>query len=281
MPDAHRDFKDRLYAQFARIGKALSSPHRLEILELLAQGERTVDSLATEMGLSLANVSQHLQALRQAALVDSRKDGLFVLYRLSDAAVLRTLCGRPNSRRASTRRPGASGPRALRRSLGRRAGGDGRALEASSIEERRRPRHAATERVRRRSHCGRDLGAGRRAPTTIASAPKGKEYVAYCRGPYCVYADRAVEILRSHGRRARRLREGFPEWRAAGLPVEPPAARSSAGRSAMIFRPYYYFDWAAPPTSSAAARSAKAPSSTRVPTTSTRTLRSRPTRISA
>src|SRR5215471_8621023 len=82
-----RDFKNRLYWQFARIGKAVSSPHRLEILELLAQGERTVDSLATEIGLSLANTSQHLQALRQAALVDSRKEGLFVFYRLSDPTV--------------------------------------------------------------------------------------------------------------------------------------------------------------------------------------------------
>src|SRR5919109_3802265 len=83
----HREFKNHLYAQYARIGKALSSPHRLEILELLAQGERTVDSLATEIGLSLANTSQHLQALRQAVLVESRKDGLFVFYRLSDPAV--------------------------------------------------------------------------------------------------------------------------------------------------------------------------------------------------
>src|SRR5206468_10415866 len=82
-PDAHRQFKDCLYGQFARIGKAISSPHRLEILELLAQSERTVDSLATEIGLSLANTSQHLQALRQASLVDSRKNGLFVYYRLA------------------------------------------------------------------------------------------------------------------------------------------------------------------------------------------------------
>src|SRR5689334_24986186 len=83
----HRLFKNRLYELFARIGKALSNPHRLEMLELLAQGERTVESLATEMGLSVANASQHLQALRQAALVDSRKEGLFVFYRLADAAV--------------------------------------------------------------------------------------------------------------------------------------------------------------------------------------------------
>src|SRR5919108_3156462 len=83
----HRDFKDALYVQFARIGKAVGSPHRIEILELLAQAERTVDSLATEIGLSLANASQHLQALRQASLVASRKEGLFVHYRLADPAV--------------------------------------------------------------------------------------------------------------------------------------------------------------------------------------------------
>src|ERR671919_1775139 len=83
----HREFKDRLYGQFARIGKALASPHRLEILELLAQRERTVESLATEIGVSLANASQHLQALRQAALVESRKQGLFVYYRLAEPAV--------------------------------------------------------------------------------------------------------------------------------------------------------------------------------------------------
>src|SRR5712691_5607446 len=84
---SHRIFKDRLYGQFARIGKALGSPHRLELLELLAQGERTVDALASESALSMANASQHLQALREAGLVDSRKQGLFVHYRLADPAV--------------------------------------------------------------------------------------------------------------------------------------------------------------------------------------------------
>src|SRR5687768_10386965 len=88
MTASHRDFKDALYAQFARIGKAVGSPHRIELLELLAQGERTVDALATETGLSLANTSQHLQALRQAALVDRRKQGLHVYYRLADPAVI-------------------------------------------------------------------------------------------------------------------------------------------------------------------------------------------------
>src|SRR5919108_1218840 len=87
MAHAHREFKDRLYGQLARLGKALSSPHRLEVLELLAQGERTVESMATELELSIANVSQHLQALKHAALVESRKQGLFVHYRLADPDV--------------------------------------------------------------------------------------------------------------------------------------------------------------------------------------------------
>src|SRR5436190_23961771 len=87
MDAAHRDFKDRLYAQFARVGKAVGNSHRLELLELLAQGERSVEALATETGLSLANASQHLQALRQASLVDTRKEGLFVYYRLADPSV--------------------------------------------------------------------------------------------------------------------------------------------------------------------------------------------------
>src|SRR5687768_1511501 len=86
--DAHRIFKDRLYAQFARVGKAIGNPHRLELLELLAQGERTVDSLANETGMSLANTSQHLQAMRQGGLVERRKAGLFVHYRVADPSVL-------------------------------------------------------------------------------------------------------------------------------------------------------------------------------------------------
>src|SRR6266852_4023772 len=84
---AHRAFKDRLYGQFARVGKALSNPHRLELLELLAQSERTVDALASELGISMANASQHLQALREGGLVESRKQGLFVHYRLADPTV--------------------------------------------------------------------------------------------------------------------------------------------------------------------------------------------------
>jgi rhodanese-related sulfurtransferase/DNA-binding transcriptional ArsR family regulator len=217
--NTHREFKDRLYGQFARIGKALSSPHRLEILELLAQSERTVDSLATEIGLSLANASQHLQALRQAALVDSRKDGLFVYYRLAGpevfelSKVLRTVAeGRL-----------AEFERLVREHFGDRV--DAEAVPMAELLKRARSKQVVILDTRPASEyvAGHIPGAisvpADELKQRLQQLTKGREYVAYCRGPYCVYADRAVELLRAHGRRARRLLDGFPEWRAAGLPV--------------------------------------------------------------
>ena len=218
--DAHREFKDRLYGQFARIGKALSSPHRLEILELLAQGERTVDSLATEVGLSLANTSQHLQVLRQAALVASRKDGLFVSYRLSDPAIF-PLC---TAIRTVAERQLADLERLVRDHFGDRS--EAEAVEMNELLKRARSKRVVVLDTRPPSEYAAGHIAGAMSVPVddlqrrLRQLPRGKEYVAYCRGPYCVYADRAVEILRSNGRQARRLREGFPEWRAAGLPVE-------------------------------------------------------------
>jgi rhodanese-related sulfurtransferase/DNA-binding transcriptional ArsR family regulator len=216
----HREFKDRLYGQFARIGKALSSPHRLEILELLAQGERTVDSLATEMGLSLANTSQHLQALRQAALVESRKDGLFVSYRLSDPTVF-AAC---TAIRTIAEHQLADLERLVREHFGDRS--EAEAVEMNELLKRARSKRVVVLDTRPPNEYAAGHIAGAisvpvdNLQRRLRELPTAKEYVAYCRGPYCVYADRAVEILRSNGRQARRLREGFPEWRAAGLPVE-------------------------------------------------------------
>ena len=217
--DTHREFKDRLYGQFARIGKALSSPHRLEILELLAQSERTVDSLATEIGLSLANASQHLQALRQAALVESRKDGLFVYYRLASpevfdlSKVLRTVAeGRLTELE-----------RLVHEHFGDRA--DAEAVPMAELLKRARSKQVVILDTRPASEyvAGHIPGAISvpvdELKQRLQKLTKSNEYVAYCRGPYCVYADRAVELLTTHGRRARRLLDGFPEWRAAGLPV--------------------------------------------------------------
>ena len=229
MPDTHRNFKDRLYGQLARLGKALSSPHRLEMLELLAQGERTVDSLATEIGLSLANASQHLQALRQAALVESRKDGLFVYYRLADPDVFEL----SKVIRAVAERRLAELDRLVHEHFGNRA--DAEAVPMDELLKRARSKQVVVLDTRPASEyvAGHIAGAisipVEDIQRRLKELTKGKEYVAYCRGPYCIYADRAVEILRAHGRRARRLVEGFPEWRSAGFPVfqgaEPGAVR--------------------------------------------------------
>jgi rhodanese-related sulfurtransferase len=219
MSDTHRDFKDRLYGQLARLGKALSSPHRLEMLELLAQGERTVDSLATEIGLSLANASQHLQALRQAALVESRKHGLFVHYRLADPDVFEL----SKVIRSVAERRLAELDRLVHEHFRNRA--DAEPVPMDELLKRARSKQVVILDTRPPSEyvAGHIAGAisipvddlQRR----LKELTKGKDYVAYCRGPYCIYADRAVEILRAHGRRARRLVEGFPEWRSAGFPV--------------------------------------------------------------
>jgi len=237
MVSGHRDFKDRLYAQFARVGKALGSPHRIEILELLAQGERTVESLATEIGLSLANASQHLQALRQAALVDSRKEGVFVYYRLADPAVFdlcATIRGVAQRRLADLERllsehfrnrsrPEAVGMRDL---LERMRSSDVVVLDARPANEYEAGHIAGAISV------PIDVLQER-----LRSLPRDKDYVAYCRGPYCIYADRAVELLTKSRRRARRLIEGFPEWRAAGLPINKDEAPPRRARRSDPDRP--------------------------------------------
>ena len=215
----HRDFKDRLYAQFARVGKAVGSPHRIEILELLAQSERTVESLAMELGLSLANTSQHLQALRQAALVDGRKEGLFVYYRLAEPAVFE-LCA--TLRRVAERRL-ADLERLLNEHFGDRS--QPAAVGMRDLLERMRSHDVVVldARPANEYEAGHIAGAISvpidELQERLRSLPRDKEYVAYCRGPYCVYADRAVELLTKSRRRARRLIDGFPEWRAAGLPT--------------------------------------------------------------
>lgn len=222
----HRAFKDRLYDQLARVGKAIANPHRLEILELLAQGERTVESIATEANLSTANASQHLQTLRAAGLVDSTKDGLFVRYRLAEDGVydvLRVVRGVAERRLADIDR------------LVRDHFGDRTDPEPVGMEELlARIKKGEVVVLDTRPAC--EFAAGHIAGAIsvpvdelkerLGKLPKRTEYVAYCRGPYCIYADRAVEILCKSGRRARRLSEGFPEWKAAGLPTARPEVGS-------------------------------------------------------
>jgi rhodanese-related sulfurtransferase/DNA-binding transcriptional ArsR family regulator len=217
---AHRAFKDRLYGQFARVGKALASPHRLELLELLAQGERTVDDLAHEVGMSMANASQHLQALRDAGLVESRKQGLFVRYRVADDSVVEL----STAIRTVAERRLADLERVVRDHFGDRSDPEPVAMKELLARARSGKVVILDTRPAGEFAAGHIAGA-LSVPVDdlkrkLAELPKTKEFVAYCRGPYCVYADRAVEMLRESGRRARRLDGGFPEWKLAGLPVE-------------------------------------------------------------
>jgi len=217
---AHRQFKDRLFGQFALIGKALASSARLELLELLAQGPRTVEALASESNLSIANASQHLQVLRQSGLVESERHGLFVEYRLAGQDVFE-LC---RALRIVAETRSAELERIVRDHFGDRSESEAvgmdellkraRKGDVVILDTRPAPEFAAGHIAGAISVPVEDL------QQELRNLPKSKEYVAYCRGPYCVYADRAVEFLRKHGRRARRLIEGFPEWKAAGLPVE-------------------------------------------------------------
>jgi DNA-binding transcriptional ArsR family regulator/rhodanese-related sulfurtransferase len=217
---AHRHFKDRLYGHFAQLGKALASPVRIEFLELLAQSERTVESLAEETGVSLPNASQHLQALRRAGLVDSRKEKLFVRYRLSDHAV-GELC---IALRKVAEQRSAELDRLVREHFADRS--DAEAVAMADLLKRARSADVVILDTRPANEYAAGHIAGAvsvpvdELQRKLKQLPRNKDYVAYCRGPYCVYADRAVELLRASGRRAHRLLEGFPEWRLAGFPIE-------------------------------------------------------------
>ena len=215
-----RAFKERLYAQFARLGKALASPARLELLDLLAQGERPVEELAREAGLTLANTSAHLQVLARAQLVSPRRAGLRVHYRLADPSVYRLW--------AALREAGSSQLAEIDRLVGtylrdrqalvpisrddllaRLTRGDTIVLDVRPVLEYQQGHIAGA-----RSIPLDELEA------RLAELDPAREVVAYCRGPYCVFADEAVALLRAHGLHAQRYTEGFPEWAAARLPVE-------------------------------------------------------------
>jgi len=215
-----RQFKDQLYEQFARIGKALSNPHRLELVELLAQGERTVEDLAAEANLPIANASQHLQVLRAAQLVDVRRDGLYAYYRLSDERVFRLW----QALRDLGEQQLAEVSRLVESFLQDRS--PLQTISAAELIERIEAGDVVVLDVRpdmefRSGH----IPEARSIPvdeleTRLSELSRKKEIIAYCRGPYCVFADEAVALLQRHGYRARRLVEGLPDWQALNLPVE-------------------------------------------------------------
>ena len=214
-----REAKDRLYEAFARTAKAMSSPKRVELAELLAQGERSVDALADATGMAVTNTSAHLQVLARSRLVRTRKDGTRVFYRLAGddvAAFVSALRDLARSRVAEvdqvvrdyfasrdTLEPIARGELLERVERGRVV-----ILDVRPVEEFAAGHIPGALSV--------PLG---QLDAALQRLPKRAEIVAYCRGPYCVLAPQAVERLRSKGYKARRLADGLPEWRLAGLPV--------------------------------------------------------------
>jgi rhodanese-related sulfurtransferase/DNA-binding transcriptional ArsR family regulator len=215
-----RQRKSRIYEELSRVGKALASPWRLELIELLSQGDRTVEALARATGLPVANVSQHLKVLRESHLVKSQRQGLHVLYRLSDSSVIELFM----ALRKVAEHQSAELERVVETYLGQR---DAFApVGRNELLERVRLGEVVVVDVRPREEYDAGHIAGAVSvplddlEQAIPSLPADVEIVAYCRGPYCVMAHEAVAILRAHARSARRLEDGFPEWKLANLPVE-------------------------------------------------------------
>ena len=216
---ADRATKTALNEQFARVAQALASPRRIELLDLLAQGERSVEALAAAADMTLALASSHLQVLSAARLVERRRDGARVRYRLSGDDAYRLLAALRDVARARVAEveqlvvtyltardhlePVSRDELAAKVAAG----------EAIVLDVRPREEYLAGHVAGARSIPLEELEAH------LSELPGDQEVIAYCRGPYCVYAPSAVELLRRHGYRARRLVEGFPEWRLAGLPV--------------------------------------------------------------
>ena len=215
-----REVKDTLYEQFARVAKAAAHPKRIEILDLLRQGERSVDAIASEIGMGLTSASAQLQLLRQARLVATRKEGTRVFYRIADDAVSRFLTAVQELARArlteveqvvqsyfATR----DVLEPISRDELRRRVDDG---DVVVLDVRPRAEYVAGHIAGAMSIPLEELAA------RLAELPSGVEIVAYCRGPYCVLAPESIEILTRHGHRARRLEDGFPEWQQNGFPAE-------------------------------------------------------------
>jgi rhodanese-related sulfurtransferase/DNA-binding transcriptional ArsR family regulator len=218
-PVTKRQFKAELFEQFARIGKALAAPQRLEILELLSQGEKPVEEIAGALGVPVANTSQHLQVLRRAELVRVRRQGTYVFYGLADPAVFRLW----QALRDLGERRLAEIERVVRSYLTDRS--DLEPISAAELAARLAGGDVTVLDVRPAAEYDAAHIAGARSipldelETRLSEIPRHASVVAYCRGPYCVFADDAVRLLRAHGFDAARLETGLPDWAAAGFPL--------------------------------------------------------------
>ncbi|TLY76302.1 MAG: metalloregulator ArsR/SmtB family transcription factor [Gammaproteobacteria bacterium] len=212
--------KRTLFARFAETAKALGHGRRLEILELLAQGERSVEALAERVGLSIANASQHLRLMHRTGLLASRRDGKRILYRLNDPSVLELTAAlhRVAERNVAEVREVIRGYFHERDAL--------EPVSRKELSQRLRDGLVTVLDVRPEDeyaagHVPKAINIPLRELTRrLRQIPKNREVVAYCRGPYCVLAFEAVAILRGRGFKVRRLEDGYPEWKAAGLPTD-------------------------------------------------------------
>lgn len=215
-----REFKDRVYDELAKITKALANPHRLEIIELLAQGDYSVEQISIQTNLSVANASQHLQVLKTAQLVGVTRNGNFIYYRLANANVFKAwkaLRELGVERMASVEKL----VRDFRQSKFK--------LESVTIDEligkigsgKVTILDVRPDSEYRKGHIANSISIPfDQLPERLKELPKRKEIIAYCRGPFCVFADEAVAMLSKAGYKAKRLEEGFPDWAVLGLPVE-------------------------------------------------------------
>ncbi len=220
----NREFKDQLYEHLARVGQALANGHRLEIIDLLAQGEHTVDELAGEARLSLANASQHLQVLHRAHLVSRRREGVQVRYRLADPSVMQLWVGLRDL--AAERVPDVAQVVAEELDLSEEL----EAVGQAEVERQLLAGNILLLDVRPRlEYLAGHVAGSISMPLEeleghLAELPREREIVAYCRGPYCRFANEAVRRLRAAGFRARRMALGYPEWTLAARPVRTGAA---------------------------------------------------------
>lgn len=219
-----RAIKDLLYEQVARIGKAVSSPKRLELLELLAQGEKTVEVLANELSIDMKLASAHLKALREARLVESRRDGKYMVYRLSGEDVAHLW--------VTLRLVAEEHLVELQMALQRLVADPAKLAQVGRtelLEQARRGEVVVIDVRPQEEFEAAHLPYARSMPLPeierrLAELPKGHDIVAYCRGPFCLLSDEALKLLSGKGYRVRKILDGVAEWQAAGMPVERPVA---------------------------------------------------------
>jgi rhodanese-related sulfurtransferase/DNA-binding transcriptional ArsR family regulator len=215
-----RIFKDKVYSMLANMVKAMGNPHRLEIMDLLGLGEKTVEEIASETNISIANASQHLQVLKAVNLVTFRRHGNFIFYRLTHEEIYKSL--------QTLRRLGIEHVAEIEKVVKdfREQKNSLEAMDIDELLERMNSKNVVLLDVRPANEFANGHIPGainiqvKELSRKLNTLPQSKEYIAYCRGPFCVFADEAIQLLTKKGYKAKRLEQGFSDWKVKGLPVE-------------------------------------------------------------